>query len=76
MYKELKKHDKKINETKCRISNIICYEDKTQNCQIKAESNGEIIIKSDNKTKFENLFLPRKLKSGVLVVDLPVQVIL
>jgi hypothetical protein len=67
-------HEKSINEMKCRISNIICYEDKNDNCLIKAESNGEIIIKSDNKTKFENLFLPRKLKSGVLVVDLPLQV--
>jgi hypothetical protein len=74
IYKELKKKETDELNSHFKVSNIICYRDTRTKCVIKAETNGEVIIKSGDQTKFENLFLPRKLKAGVLVVDLPLQV--
>lgn len=75
IYKELKRREKNGIEGQYKASNVICYEDSVKNFVIKAESNGELIVLPDNRANFENLFLPRKLKSGVLVVDLPLQVL-
>lgn len=41
---------------------------------IKGESNGEITIRENHNINFENIFLPRKLKQSVVVVDLPYKV--
>ena len=66
--------ESKGKEKGYKISNISFLENKTSGCCIKTESNGEIVIKENNNIKFENLFLPRKLKNSVLVVDLPFKV--
>lgn len=71
LFKELRKG---ARAARCRATNVLCYEDSSTRSVIKAEANGEIVVRAGDRAKFENLFLPRKLKAGVLVVDLPRQV--